>query len=336
MVTTTAETQLSPEELQQGWRDAHVKPLWEIAQAHAPDGDLGKPVLWAWRTMEPLVQRAIALTSPAVAERRVLSFIDPAAHEGEFHTISNLNAALQILLPGEVARPHRHSPDALRFVLEGGGAITKVDGTLASMEFGDLVLTPGWCWHEHWHDGTTPMVWLDVLNVHTHLHMGTCSFEPGPVHDVPPPVDSSGFISANVIPDLPASNVSPVFRYPLSEAKRALDASAPARDGARRVRYVNPLTAGPVMPLIDCYLVRLDPGVTTLPFRTSAHTICAVVEGTGSTTAGSGTIKWEPRDVFTLPHRAAVTHTAETTSYLFVVTDREILLRLGLLEEKVG
>jgi gentisate 1,2-dioxygenase len=336
MVTAASATQLSPEELQQGWRDAHVKPLWEIAMAHKPDGDLGTPVLWPWRTMEPLVQRAIALASPASAERRVLSLIDPDGHEDDFHTITNLNAGLQILLPGEVARPHRHSMDALRFVLEGGGAVTKVDGTLARMEFGDLVLTPGWCWHEHWHEGTTPMVWLDVLNVHAHLHMGTFSFEPGPAHDVPAAIDSSAFSSANVIPDLPAANISPVFRYPLDEAKRALDASAPARDGARRVRYVNPLTAGPVMPLLDCYLVRLDPGVTTLPFSTSAHSICTVVEGSGSTTAGSGTVKWEARDIFTLPHRATVTHTAETTSYLFVVTDREILQRLGLLDEKIG
>jgi len=126
MVTATSATQLSPEELQQGWRDAHVKPLWEIAMAHKPDGDLGTPVLWPWRTMEPLVQRAIALASPASAERRVLSLIDPDGHEDDFHTITNLNAGLQILLPGEVARPHRHSMDALRFVLEGGGAVTKV------------------------------------------------------------------------------------------------------------------------------------------------------------------------------------------------------------------
>jgi len=122
MVTTTTQAQLSPEELQRGWRDAHVKPLWEIPLAHKPDGDFGSPVLWPWRTMEPLVQRAIALASPASAERRVLSLIDPDGHEGDFHTTTNLNAGLQILLPGEVARPHRHSMDALRFVLEGGGA----------------------------------------------------------------------------------------------------------------------------------------------------------------------------------------------------------------------
>jgi gentisate 1,2-dioxygenase len=315
---TSPDSKLTAAEIQQGWRDARVKPLWEIAQAHRPDGDLGRPEIWPWRTMEPLVERAIALASPESAERRVLSLIDPTGRDGDFQTITNLNAGLQILLPGEMARPHRHSPDALRFVLEGGGAVTKVDGTLAPMAFGDLVLTPGWCWHEHWHEGTSPMVWLDVLNVHAHVHLGTFSFEPGPPHDVPPPADVSA------------------FHYPFADAKRAVDASAPGPDGARRVRYVNPRTGGPVMPLLDCYLVRLDPGQTTLPFRTSAHSVWAVVEGHGSTTAGSGTVAWEARDIFTLPHRAPMTHRADEPSYLFVCSDREILDRLGLLTEEYG
>jgi gentisate 1,2-dioxygenase len=162
------------------------------------------------------------------------------------------------------------------------------------------------------------MVWLDVLNVHAHIHMGTFSFEPGPPHDVPPPVALE------------------TVHYPFAEAKRAVDASAPQSDGTRRLRYINPQTGGPVMPLLDCYLVRLEPGQTTIPARTSAHSVWAVVEGTGSTTAGTGTIAWKPRDVFTLPHGAAVTHTAAETSYLFVCTDREIMRRLDLLKETVG
>jgi gentisate 1,2-dioxygenase len=336
LMQSLIETQLSAEEIQLGWRSANVKPLWEIQQAHKPDEAFAPPEIWPWRVMEPLVARAIALASPASAERRVLALIDPSGREGDFHTITNLNAGLQILLPGEVARPHRHSMDALRFVLQGEGAVTRVDGKLAPMAFGDLVLTPGWCWHEHWHEGREPMVWLDVLNVHTHLHLGTFSFEPGPVHDVPPLIDDAAFASANVVPVVPQSDVSPVFRYPLADAKRAVDASPPARDGARRVRYVNPLTGGPVMPLLDCYLVRLDPGTETVPFRTSAHSVCAVVEGSGSTTSGSTTIAWEARDIFALPHGATVVHRAEEPAYLFVVTDREIFKRLGLLSEEYG
>jgi gentisate 1,2-dioxygenase len=315
MLSTEPEA-LSADQLQQGWRDAHVRPLWEIAQAHAGAGQEPAPVAWPWRSMQPLIERAIALTSPEVAERRVLSLIDPTARDGEFHTIANLNAGLQILLPGEVARPHRHSPDALRFVLEGAGAVTRVDGFEAPMEPGDLVLTPGRYWHEHWHAGSGQMVWLDVLNVHAHIHLGTMSFEPGPVHD---------------IPDHPADTV---LRYPFADAKRALDGMPVAGDGTRRLRYTNPQTGGPVMPLLDCYLVRLDAGQTTRAVRTSAHAVCAVVEGRGTSSTGGGTIAWEPRDVFTLPSNASIEHHARETSYLFICTDGEILSRLGLLTEE--
>jgi gentisate 1,2-dioxygenase len=315
---STEREQLTPEQLQQGWRDAHVKPLWEIPQAHALAGHEPAPVAWRWETMQPLIQRAIALTSPEVAERRVLSFIDPNGRDGDFHTIANLNAALQILLPGEVARPHRHSPDALRFILEGDGAVTRVDGFEAPMSPGDLVLTPGGFWHEHWHAGSGTMVWLDVLNVHTHINMGTMTFEPGPVHD---------------IPDRPKDTL---LRYPFADAKREVDRQPLAADGVRRHRYTNPVTGGAVMPLLDCSLVRIDAGTTTRALRTTAHAVCAVIEGRGTTSTGGGTIAWEPKDVFTLPSGASIVHHADETTYLFMVTDGEILSRLGLLTENIG
>ena len=331
MLSPLTET-LTADEIQESWKDANVRPLWEVQHAYDGARKTG-PVLWPWVKMEPLVRRAIGLTSPAVAERRALSLVDPAGKPGDFHSITNLNAALQILLPGEVARPHRHSMDALRFIFEGEGAITRVDGKLAPMAAGDLVITPGNAWHEHWHEGTTPMVWLDVLNVHAHLNLGTFSFEPGPVHDVPEIAPEAAFATANVVPDMPLSSSSPVFRYPLADAKRALDAAPLAADGSRRVRYVNPLNGGPVMPLLDCYLVRLDAGHSTRPFTTSAHAVCAVVEGRGATSASESSINWQRHDVFTLPHGAPIVYTAAETSYLFMTTDREMYRRLGLLRE---
>jgi len=315
------------------WSDANVRPLWEIQQAHSAAAPEHRATIWHWRTMRPLVERACELTSPAVAERRVLSFIAPDAKPGDFHTITNLNAALQILLPGEVARPHRHAMDALRFVLEGSGAVTRVDGKLAPMNRGDLVLTPGTCWHEHWHEGTEPMVWLDVLNVQTHLNLETFFFEPGPPHDVPVLPSEEAFAVANVVPDIAPARFSPVFRYPYDAVSRALDAAPPAADGSRRVRYVNPQTGGCVMPLLDCWIFRLDAGQTTVPFRTSAHAVCSVVSGRGATTAGTQHIDWDERDVFTLPHATWITHHAEETSTVFVVSDREVYRRLDLLTE---
>jgi gentisate 1,2-dioxygenase len=136
--------------------------------------------------VRPLLDKAMDLTSPEAVERRVLSLVNPSARSPEDKaTTRNISAALQILLPGESARPHRHSMNALRFVLEGRGAITVVNGKPCPMEEGDLILTPAWTWHEHVHRGEKPIIWLDTLDVPLHLYMGTARFQPGPVTDLP-------------------------------------------------------------------------------------------------------------------------------------------------------
>jgi len=316
------------------WSEASVRPLWEIEQAHTVAEREPHGTLWPWRTMGPLTRRALDLASPEVAERRVLSFIAPDARPGDFHTITNLNAALQIIAPGEKVRAHRHTPDALRFVLDGEGAVTRVDGKVAPMQFGDLVLTPGNCWHEHWHEGSSPIVWLDVLNVHTHINLGTFVFEPGPPHDVPKLPADENFGISGIIPDVTATRYSPVFRYPLASVVAALESTPPAPDGSRRVRYVNPLTGGPVMDLLDCWMIALEPGAATRPFRTNAHGVCAVARGSGGTAVGAQTMRWEARDVFTLPSDAWISHTADEPALLFVVSDRELYRKLALLTEE--
>lgn len=327
----------SAEDIRAAWRAAHVKPAWEIPATHAV-GRVPSPLPghWPWRLMEPLVNDAAELTDAAMVERRVLTLNATGNREDEFHTVTNLNAAFQILLPGEAARPHRHSANALRFVLAGNGAVTRVDGKEAPMNEGDLVLTPGWCWHEHWHAGDGPIVWLDVLDVHTHLHLRTMEFEPGPPHDVPALPPDDAFATANVVPEIAApSESSPVFRYPLAEALAALRATPVAHDGVRRVRYVNPMSAGSVMPLLDCTLIELQPGVASIPLRTSANAVCAVVAGTGETQIDDTTIAWAQRDIFTLPGGRWITHRSDGPARIFIASDREIYRRLSLLTEEL-
>ena len=72
---------------------------------------------------------------------------------------------MQLLLPGEWAPAHRHTPNAVRMIVEGEGAYTTVDGEKCPMSRGDLILTPTGLWHEHGHDGDEPVIWLDVLDL---------------------------------------------------------------------------------------------------------------------------------------------------------------------------
>ena len=261
-----------------------MAPLWENKFAHRPPPKPEPSYLWSWENIRPLISGAIKVASPEAIERRVLQLIPPGNDDYEWRqTTKTICTNLQVLLPGEKARPHRHSMNALRFVVEGSGATTIVDGKPCRMDEGDLVLTPAWTWHEHVHEGTDPIIWLDALDVPLHHYLGTGAFQPGPVGEPPETVPDEAFAVASVVPDVEYTTkaYSPVFRYPYGPAAAAVAAAPLARDGSRRVRYINPLNGGTAMELIDCYLVQLDPGMTTLPYRTNASSVCCVVEGRG-------------------------------------------------------
>src|SRR3954452_9170930 len=103
------------DDVRKAWHAANLRPLWESAVAHKVRDGAMKPHLWSWQVVRPLVDDALKVTSPAAVERRVLTLTDPEAVGGTGSTTTNLTAALQILLPGEAARPHRHTMNALRF-----------------------------------------------------------------------------------------------------------------------------------------------------------------------------------------------------------------------------
>jgi gentisate 1,2-dioxygenase len=328
----------SYDDIRKAWQAAKLQPLWESAVAHKSRDGGPAPNHWKWKQIRPLLDDAVKVRSPAAVERRVLSFIDPNTAGETGGTTTNLTTALQILLPGEKARPHRHTMNALRFVIEGSGASTIVDGKECPMEEGDLVITPGWTWHEHVHRGNAPIIWLDALDAPLHRHLGTDAFEPGPAHDIPNQPDDAAFAFPNIVPDLGdrAPSFSPVFRYPWLAARNAVRAAPKWKDGSQRVRYVNPITGGSTMPLMDCYLTQIDKGTETVRFRTTSNAVCLVCEGRGTTRVGEDTLHWEARDVFSLPHGNWITHKADETAMLFLVTDRDALRRLDLLKEQYG
>ena len=330
----------SIDDVRKAWKEANLAPLWENPKAHRPAPPPDAGYLWSWDRIRPLITAAIEVASPDAVERRVLQLVPPTAqHRDEQQTSHTLATNIQILLPGETARPHRHTMNALRFVLEGSGAITVVDGKPCPMEQGDLILTPAWTWHEHVHRGRAPIVWLDALDVPLQQYLGTGAFQPGPVAELPETVADAAFAVANVVPDTAyaTKDYSPVFRYPYAAAAAAVAVAPPARDGSRRVRYVNPLTGGCGMAMIDCFLAELDPGAGTLPFRTTANSVCCVVEGSGESQVGNETIRWNKRDIFTLPQGNRIVHRSiGGTARLFQVSDRDVYARLGLLREEYG
>jgi gentisate 1,2-dioxygenase len=316
---------------------ASVWALWEREGRH--NFPVEPAHIWRWQTMAPLLDAAVEQTTMANAERRVLVLHNPAfADTDREGATTNLTVNLQILMPGERARPHRHSMNALRFALEGDGAVTIVEGKPCPMLPGDLILTPGWTWHEHAHEGRTRSVWIDALDVPIHRYLDNAVFEPGPAHDVTTLPPDAAFAGSGFAPDagVAATPYSPMFRYPWSTAVEVLAALPPAPDGARRLRYTNPVNGGAIMATIDCYLLGLAKGSDTQPYRTNSNAVCVVVEGEGVSTVGDDTVRWGQNDVFTLPHGHWISHRADSDgAKLFQITDREMLRRLDLLRDEM-
>lgn len=319
------------------WRSHHLAPLWLSPTAHRPPAPPQEAHLWAWSRTRPLLELAFAATSPEVVERRVLQYLTPYSRSPEEeYTIGTMLACVQCLLPGETARPHRHSMGAIRFVLEGSGATTIVNGKACPMEYGDLILTPAWCWHEHRHDGDAPVLWLDALDVPLHSYLGTGEFQRPPIDTMPATVPDDALAAVGLLPaeGVPEARHSPVFRYPYVEVRKALAHVPAAADGSRTIRYANPMTGGSAQALLDCTMVALARGQETARRRSNASTACLVVAGTGRSRIGDKVIEWGEKDLFTIPQGNAVSHEATSDeAHLFMLSDRDVLRRLGVLKE---
>lgn len=332
------------EDLVQALAQVHAQPLWDrfksliTREPVAPDA----PHLWAWETMLPLIERAVDEVHMDDAERRVLLLANPA-FGGQVKTTTNLNGALQILAAREHAHAHRHRLSAIRFVMEGHTATTIVNGKPCPMQPGDLVLTPSMTWHAHVNNGDDRVVWFDGLDLPLALFdMGVVCFEPGP-----PRFDDS--YGPGVQPDAafarggvrpagigPEDGPSPLLRFPWAAVCGAFEAMQPAADGSKLLRYTHPLTGGAVIPTIDCYAMELAPGQSTRERRGTCNAIAVVAEGEGESRIGSKLIRWKRNDVFTIPHWNWVSHrAARHGAKLFLMTDREVLDRLGYLMEEV-
>jgi gentisate 1,2-dioxygenase len=316
---------------------ASVSALWQ-RNVYPPRGE--QPRLWRWAELEPLLAQAVTEASDMQAtERRVLTLIqqDVFGADDFVTTTTNLSANYQVLMPGETAPAHRHTMNALRFVVDGAGAVTIVDGKTCPMAERDMILTPAWCWHEHANPGGQRVIWLDVLDAPLIRQLDVVRFEREPKKAPPPmPADSAfaaaGFVPAETTPGLP---YSPMFRYSWAAARLALAAAPVSADGAKLLRYTNLATGGSAMNLIDCFLAGLAAGKATRAYRTTSNAVCFVAEGSGASRIGDARIAWTRNDLFTLPHGHWISHEAAADgAILFIATDREILRRLDLLADE--
>jgi gentisate 1,2-dioxygenase len=278
------------------------------------------------------------------ATRRVLMLMNPGLG-GEASITGSLFAGLQLIMPGEIAPAHRHSQSALRFIIEGHGAYTAVDGERTAMQPGDFVITPSWTWHDHGNETSEPMVWLDGLDIQIVKLLGA-SFAEGHPDDVQPVSrpegDSFARFGHNLLPVdwQPEVKTSPVFNYPYVRTREALESLA--RNGApdpyhgHKLRYVNPANGEFAMPTIATFVQLLPADFASQPYRSTDGTVFVVVEGKGETRIGDTVLAWEPHDIFVVPSWMTHTHRAQSETVLFSFSDRVVQEKLGLWREARG
>jgi gentisate 1,2-dioxygenase len=324
----------------------HLSPLW-LREGHPPH-KRAVPYLWSWPVVREQMMRAAEVVSTENVERRVLGLTNPGLKKtGHFATTPNLVAAIQLILPGETALAHHHTPAALRIIIEGEGAYTCTDGERCWMEPGDLILTPAWCYHDHKNEGKGPMIWLDGLDVPLIDSMDTIFFELYPGKRTQPITQSDeasmGRFSAPGMRPADFSwqkNYSPLTKYSWNKMVQALDdmkeADASPYDDLR-LEYFNPHTGGPVMPTIGCYAQKLRASVRTQKHRHSNATIYHVFRGCGSTIIEGQRFEWSERDVFVIPGwhwHQHVNPSSAQDAILISYTDEPLLKTLGIHREE--
>ncbi len=324
-------------------------PLWEVLGALVTPQPRSPAQVhrWSYDEARDYLLRAGDLISAEQAERRVLIMENPGL-PGSSSVTHSLYAGLQLILPGEVAPCHRHAQCALRFVMEGEGAFTAVDGEKAVMRPFDLVLTPGWQWHDHGNSSAKPMIWLDGLDIPTVLHFDASfaeHLEQAAHKETVPPGDTALRYGRNMRPmrGTPGDRRAvrtPLFHYPYAEWRESL--AALARDGepdphlGHAMEFINPADGGPVMPTISAHVRLLPAGFASRPRLSTDGTIFVVVEGTGSASVAGQHIALRPRDVLVVPSWRALSFAAESALVLFGYSDRTAQEKLGLFREQRG
>jgi gentisate 1,2-dioxygenase len=329
------------EQLSQDIAQLHMKPLWERVMRLAP-GTAAVPATWRWADVQPHLMRSAELITTQEAERRVLMLENPALKGSTFAT-TTLYAGLQIILPGEIARTHRHAPNALRMIVEGRGAYTAVEGERVMMEPGDFVTTPNWAWHDHGNVGNEPVVWLDGLDTAFANLFGAHFREDFPQEKQPlarPDGDATFRYGANLLPvDYhPRGNASPLLSYPYARTREALDKLArgggPHPAHGHKLRYINPATGGHAFPTMAVFMQWLPKGFAGQRYRSTDGAVYCVVEGRGTASVGDARWLFQPHDVFVVPSWTFHQFTAETDCVLFSYTDRAAQEALGFWREE--
>lgn len=338
-------------ELYDDFASEHLKPLWTQLDSLMPSAPRSQavPFVWKWSTLFPLARRAGDLVPVGRGgERRAIALANPGLGGAPYVT-PTLWAAIQYLGPKEVAPEHRHSQNAFRFVVEGEGVWTVVNGDPVAMRRGDLLLTPGWKFHGHHNETSEPMAWIDGLDIPFVHYTDTGFFEFGSesvTDESTPDISRSErlwahpglrpLVGLDTGPDPGTSSPIAAYRWVHTDAalreQLALEDegfAATVEPGHAAVRYTNPTTGGDVMPTIRAEFHRLRAGAHTRTRRDVGSAVFQVFDGTGTFQLDDRKVTVNKGDLIVVPSWIPWSIRADTACDLFMFSDAPIIERLG-------
>jgi gentisate 1,2-dioxygenase len=337
------------EDLPQDYRDEltehNLVPLWPSLRGVLPPGmptRKTQAIHWPYAALRPLLLKAGELTPIEKAERRVLVLANPGHGLEKMQASAAMYLGMQLLLPGELAPAHRHTPNAVRMVVEGEGAWTLVDGEKCPMRRGDLILTPTGLWHEHGHDGDQPVMWLDVLDLPLVYYVEASYHLEGPSQSVKSGQGANAYARGGLVPTPVferSSKAYPMLRYPWVEARAALVtlAADPAELEAVQLTYVNPETGGDAQNILGYYALMLRPGqLLKLPVRSPAM-VFHVIEGGIDVTVEAQSFTLLEADTCCAPGYSAVSlrnASSEQPAFIFIADESPLHRKLGVFENR--
>ncbi len=326
-------------------RALNLVPLWPSLRAVLPPGvpmRNTRATHWAYDTLKPLLLKAGKLTPIEKAERRVLVLANPGHGLEKMQASAAMYLGMQLLMPGEWAPSHRHTPNAVRMVVEGEGAWTTVDGEKCPMRRGDLILTPTGLWHEHGHDGTEPVIWLDVLDLPLVYYMEASYHINGVRQSVKSGRGDRAYVRGGIVPTPVferSSRTYPMLRYPWADARAALESLATDRPDLEQVQvtYVNPETGDDAENILGFYALMLRPGQSVaLPARSPAM-VFHQIEGRTQVHIESQAFTLAEADTCCAPGYTKVTlgNCSESApAFLFVADETPLHRKLGVFETR--
>jgi len=336
---------MSLDELNQRLKKQNLIGYWTIPNTSTgfrePEPNF-RPFLWKWSEIRAALDDAARFIRPEEAFRRFIGYQHPELKLGTAHT---LLMGAQMVRPGEFAPAHRHTMEAIRFVVEGHGAATIVEGEPLPMEPGDLITTPNWTWHDHINSGDQPIIWLDGANGPM-LHYYQVGFA-NPYHEQRQPVhkpigwsqQTYNVLRPQTAAVSPSSHSRPPFRYAWEQTEKAFESMAEVPgdpyDGIL-LRYTDPVVGASTLPTMSCEIQMFRPSEKSKSHRHTYTVVYHAFRGSGTTWIGDQRFDWEKGDSFVLPPwcwHAHENHSKEP-AILFSINDRPAIEALGFNREE--